>query len=529
MAQTKGIYLEYFPCNTLILQYIDYNFSVLDANENTLKSEDKSRESFVGQKIDDLVSNIKEIGFYDELLEVYETGMPKDFYLPFYEENKLLKCHNGTIQQLPDKTLLLCYENIDNSKDLALQESLEKFQKLSNNSLFGVFMYKEHYTYANEAFLQMTGYSFEELQTMKPWELGDLASQKLLKKSIEKRLAGEIFSSTYEQAKLRRKDGKELCIRLSVETVYYEGGYGGMGCIVDISDVVEKENKLRLLAQALEQTDNMLMISDVEGNINYVNDILASTFEYTQEELLGAKTNIFKSGRYDKSFYRQLWNTILSGENYHNQIVNKTKSGKLIDVELNITPIAMHGKLEYFVATSVDITEQIKKQKRLQDLATKDSLTKISNRYAIGKYIHEQILAYKRYHKPFALIMFDIDRFKMFNDTYGHYVGDLVLIDVAKEVSKNLRPLDRFGRWGGEEFMVMLSDTKEEEAVITAQKIRKLIENLSINGRYKVTVSLGVCVFNGDERRLDLLERVDKALYEAKESGRNRVVLKKSL
>jgi len=528
-VQTEGIGLEYFPYNAIILEYYKHSFRVIDTNERTLQSEGISRENFIGKKIDDLVENLTEIGFYKDLLSVYNTGERKDLYLPFYQKNKLTKYHKGTIQRLPNKTLLLAYKDIDNSQDLKLQESLEKFEKISNNSLFGVFMFKETYTYANEAFLKMTGYSFEELQTMRPWELANPSAHKELKKNIQRRLSGEIFLSTYEKVQLHTKDGRDLCIKLSVESVYYEGGYGGIGTVVDISDVIEKKHKLRLLAQALEQTDNMLMISDVNGYITYVNDILATTFEYTKEELLGAKTNIFKSGRYENSFYEDLWNTILAGENYHNKIVNKTKSGKFIDVELNITPIYANGKVESFVATSKDITEETSTQKRLHELATKDALTKISNRYAISKYIHEQVISFNRNHSPFALIMFDIDRFKIFNDTYGHYVGDLVLIDVCQEISKNLRPLDRFGRWGGEEFMIMLPDTKEEEALLAAQKIRKLIENISINGNYHVTISAGVCVYRGDETRLELLNRVDKALYEAKESGRNRVVLKKSL
>ncbi len=527
--QTEGISLEYFPSNAIILEYQESTFIVVDTNERTLQRECVSRENFVGKKIDDLVENLVEIGFYKDLLSVYNTGVTKDLYLPFYQKNKLTKYHKGTIQRLQNKTLLLAYEDIDNSQDLELQESLEKFEKISNNSLFGVFMYKEYYTYANEAFLKMTGYSFEELQTMKPWELAIPSAHKQLKKNIQRRLAGEMFSSTYEKVQLRTKNGEDLCIRLSVESVYYEGSYGGIGTVVDISDVIEKEHKLHLLAQALEQTDNMLMISDIDGKITYVNDILASTFEYSKEELLGAKTNTFKSGRHNNHFYEELWSTILSGENYHGKIVNKTKSGKFIDIELNITPISSNGKVESFVATSKDITEETTTHKRLHELATKDALTKISNRYAISKYIHEQVISYNRNHSPFALIMFDIDRFKIFNDTYGHYVGDLVLIDVCKEVSKNLRPLDRFGRWGGEEFMIMLPDTKEQEAFMAAQKIRKLIENLSINGHYNVTISVGVGVYRGNETKLEFLERVDKALYEAKEGGRNGVVLKKSL
>jgi diguanylate cyclase (GGDEF)-like protein/PAS domain S-box-containing protein len=529
VVETRGIGLEYFPYNAIILEFNNNSFKVLDANTKTWQSENLLREDFVGKQIEDLFENLRETDLYKNFLSVYQTGKEKEFYLPFYTKNKLTKYHQGTIQRLEDKTLLLAYKNIDNSQDIILQESLEKFKKISNNSLFGIFMYKEHYTYANEAFMKMTGYSFKELQSMQPWELANPSSHEHLKKNIQRRLSGEVFSSTYNKVKLRAKDGRDLCIKLAVETIYSDGEYAGLGTVVDISDVIEKENKLRLLAQALEQTDNMLMISDKEGNITYLNDILASTFGYKKEELIGAKTSIFKSGQHSRDFYEDLWDTILSGKNYNNKLLNKTKDGKLIDVELSITPIYTGEKIEHFVATSKDISEETYTQKRLQELATKDSLTKISNRYAIGKYIYEQISAYSRNHQPFALIMFDIDNFKIFNDTYGHYVGDLVLIEVCRDISANLRPLDRFGRWGGEEFMIMLPNTKEQEALSTAQKIRKLVENLSINGHYKVTISAGVCVYNGNETRLQILDRVDKALYEAKESGRNKVVLKKSL
>lgn len=299
------------------------------------------------------------------------------------------------------------------------------------------------------------------------------------------------------------------------------------GTINDISDIVEKENKVKLLAQALEQSDSMVFITDNNGIIKYVNDSLVQHSGYSREDLIGSKTNIFKSGQHKREFYEELWNTILAGKNYNSIIINKKKNGEIYYVDTSITPIDdEYTKEKNFVVSAKDVTIQMKLEQKLENLATTDSLTQVYNRYKINAEIDVHIARAKRSNTPFSLLMFDIDHFKTINDTYGHYVGDVVLKDLTRIIEKNIRQIDSFGRWGGEEFMLVLENTNKEEAVKVAQKIRRVVEETPMAGHYNITISVGVSQYRISEQKSTLLERVDQALYEAKEGGRNQVVYK---
>lgn len=155
----------------------------------------------------------------------------------------------------------------------------------------------------------------------------------------------------------------------------------------------------------------------------------------------------------------------------------------------------------------------------MQNIALIDSLTKIYNRYAFFE------KAKKHKNRQFSLIMFDLDHFKNINDSFGHNVGDIVLYEVCRVIENRLRDYDVFARIGGEEFMILLPNTSIEFATLIANRIKIDIENHDFIEVPKVTISLGVVESNKDLSLDDLLQNVDKALYQAKENGRNQVVV----
>ncbi len=279
-----------------------------------------------------------------------------------------------------------------------------------------------------------------------------------------------------------------------------------------------------LLAKALEQADDMVLITDANGIIEYVNDSVTHKSGYAKSELIGNKTNIFKSGKHTDAFYKNLWDTVLAGKNYRNVIIDKTKDGKLYYADLKITPLLDENKkVQNFVATSTDITKRIELEQQLKKLATIDGLTEIYNRYKIDMSIDVQISRYKRCKEPFSLLMLDIDHFKNINDTHGHNVGDKVLKRLCRLISNNIRKTDKIGRWGGEEFIIILENTKEEEAFLIAEKFRKMVCEHKLEDKYSITVSIGVAQYEELESKEDLIKKVDEALYRAKEKGRNQV------
>ncbi|BAF69664.1 sensor domain-containing diguanylate cyclase [Nitratiruptor sp. SB155-2] len=161
----------------------------------------------------------------------------------------------------------------------------------------------------------------------------------------------------------------------------------------------------------------------------------------------------------------------------------------------------------------------------LREMALKDALTGLYNRYKMIEDIEHQIARYKRYKEPFCLIMLDIDHFKQINDTYGHDIGDKVLKESAKILHTVIRSSDVAARWGGEEFMILCPNTHLKEGVAIANRLKDAFEKHNFGIDRRVTVSAGVVEYrNENEDMKTVLKRVDERLYQAKRAGRNRVV-----
>ena len=173
-----------------------------------------------------------------------------------------------------------------------------------------------------------------------------------------------------------------------------------------------------------------------------------------------------------------------------------------------------------------EITKELEHIKVLKDKASRDSLTKLFNRGKFDDVLTQEISLANTAQTPLSVIFLDIDHFKAVNDTYGHNIGDSVLVELAKVLTETTRNGDFIARWGGEEFIITLQSTTVLRASVIAEKIRENVEqyNFLIGGNQ--TISLGVSEYIFNESKESLLKRVDNALYEAKDKGRNRVVIK---
>lgn len=180
---------------------------------------------------------------------------------------------------------------------------------------------------------------------------------------------------------------------------------------------------------------------------------------------------------------------------------------------------------EALVALNILKGELEEKNTELQRIATTDHLTGLSNRGRVEECLHWEVNRSDRFKHPFGMILFDIDRFKEVNDTYGHQVGDDVLIEIAGVVEGSIREIDICGRWGGEEFLIICPETDESGTLRLAENLRKVIENHSFPVVGKKTASFGVTAFRHGDGVDEMIRRADAALYQAKESGRNQVVL----
>ncbi len=187
--------------------------------------------------------------------------------------------------------------------------------------------------------------------------------------------------------------------------------------------------------------------------------------------------------------------------------------------------IYLFGK-ERWIRDRVEMEKRLQLQELAQDLrfqATTDPLTGLSNRLKFDQALAHEMLRSERYDTPLSLVLYDIDHFKEVNDTYGHQIGDKVLIELSRTVSNRIRSTDLLTRWGGEEFILLLPGSNGQMAYQAAEKLRSDIAQLKLNEVGTVTCSFGVIEYAAGDSAETLIARADKALYRAKMNGRNRV------
>jgi len=277
----------------------------------------------------------------------------------------------------------------------------------------------------------------------------------------------------------------------------------------------------------LDSSTNIIIIND-RKNIVDVNDAFFKYFEeYTSLE------DFKKTHRCICDFFEEekgYLKSNMDGVHWINYLLEKENESNIIKVKINaqeyyfkVSASTIVYNLDLFSVVLSDITEQEKYKKSLEKLTITDPLTKIGNRRHYEQKIEEEIQRANRYKRSLSLLMFDIDYFKKVNDTYGHDIGDVVLREYTSLVKSLVRNEDIFCRVGGEEFMLILPDTDMKSSYIIAEKLRKAIVGFECEVR--VTMSFGLVGHQKDEKSDDIYTRVDSALYEAKNSGRNKVIV----
>ncbi|MDD2895918.1 MAG: diguanylate cyclase [Aliarcobacter sp.] len=260
-----------------------------------------------------------------------------------------------------------------------------------------------------------------------------------------------------------------------------------------------------------------------DSTIISVSSAFVESSGYSKDELIGQKMNIINYPDKEKNFFKELWDSILNGKTWNSEIKNKRKDGEAYWLEQRIIPtLNEDNEIETFVTLGVDITAK----KQLEELASIDKLTGLYNRRMIDEFINIEVETHKR--NPYdglSVIMIDIDYFKKVNDTYGHQTGDMVLIQTAKLMMENSRKSDIKGRFGGEEFIIICPQTTAESALRLAEKIRIAIESFKFEEVGYKTISLGISTFEDNDTVESLIKKADTALYEAKNSGRNKSVI----
>ncbi|QOY50980.1 diguanylate cyclase [Candidatus Sulfurimonas baltica] len=304
----------------------------------------------------------------------------------------------------------------------------------------------------------------------------------------------------------------------------------------EIKEVEQTNEDLEManekIVEFLDIVDKNVITSttDLEGNILSVSQAFCDISGYSKDELIGMNHNIVRHPDQSIKIYNVLWKTINSGKVWNGELLNRKKDGSGYWVAATVTPqFDSDGTLHCFTAVRQDITDK----KNIEILSITDSLTNLYNRRYFNTTIEKEISRAKRDGKYLGFLMMDIDHFKLYNDTYGHQKGDIVLQEIGKVLTEYTQRASDFSfRLGGEEFGILFSGLNESDSLEFAQNVLKAIEDLKIEHKRNtaskyVTASAGL-IIRKNEILLNCEETyllADKLLYKAKEKGRNRVEL----
>ena len=341
-----------------------------------------------------------------------------------------------------------------------------------------------------------------------------------------------------------RPDQTEFWGHLTGKRFYDANGEerGLIGVMADITERKLAEEKLHLDASVFTHALEGIMITGADGTIIDVNAAFSRITGYSHDDLLGKNPRSLSSGRQGKEFYAKLWADLTDKGHWYGEVWNRRKTGEVYAEMLTISAVRdAQGKTRQYVALFSDITERKQMEDQVRQLAFYDPLTQLPNRRLLNDRLGQSMASSKRSACYGAVMVLDLDNFKSLNDTHGHLVGDMLLIEAARRLSACVRDVDTVARFGGDEFVVMLSNLSPDKAESTtqagsvAEKIRVALAApylLTVRNEgetetqveHQCTASIGVVLFfNHEASQDDIIKWADTAMYQAKDEGRNRV------
>jgi len=287
------------------------------------------------------------------------------------------------------------------------------------------------------------------------------------------------------------------------------------------------ESRLRLFDAALNAVASGIVITDVASAIEWANPAFTEITGYEMSEVVGRDPGeVLNSGKQDGRFYQGMWQTILAGQVWTGELVNRRKNGSIFDAALTISPVTGgDGHIHHFVSVMQDISARKATDERVQHLAHHDQLTDLPNRMLLSDRLFQSLAQVRREQGTLAVMFLDLDDFKPVNDTLGHDIGDLLLKKVALRLRGCApRDSDTVARLGGDEFVILLAQIeKAADAAVVARKILTAIKRPFLIGAHciEISTSVGIAVYpEHGEDVSRLLKNADTAMYHAKKAGR---------
>ncbi len=514
-------------------------------NDSVCRDTGYSREELMGmnnrQYTDE--ENLKKV--FQAFNKVYKTGKPlKEFGWYITRKDGSKRYIEGSVSLLKNSSgkptgFRGIVHDITGSKKVEekLINSEEKFRTLAESSAFAIMMHQgDHWIYANRAAEEISGYTEAELCGMHFWDIAHPDYKDLIKERGFSRQQGKALPRAYE-FKIITKDGTEKWVSLSGNAIRYENKPTALISVTDITErkiteaaLKESEDKFRTI---FENSSSAMAIIEKDTTISMVNkeycriglfeekDVIGKSWtkqippedlkrleEYNRKRLINPND---VPGSYEFSFYR--------------------KDGAIRN---GLISVAVLPNTQRIVASFIDITERkqaekelLESEQRYRDLSIIDDLTQLYNSRHFKTELEKEVERSNRYGHPLTLLLLDLDKFKDFNDTYGHVQGDYVLSRLGHAIKRSLREIDSAYRYGGEEFTIILPMTTSEEGIVTAKRIQREFrkENFSlVKGKeVHMTVSIGLAQYKPKEEIKTYVHRVDQFMYKVKKHGRGKI------
>ena len=384
----------------------------------------------------------------------------------------------------------------------------------------------------NQAYVELVGLKKEHLLEKTLHEISffkDGDQQKQFEQAVK---GGEKPQSISLELKLM--DGSLYHGLFSSAIIWIENKKYILSVIKNITELKELEKKLReseemhrLLA---DNASDVIWTMDLTGQFSYVSPSVEKLRGYTVDEVMTQSKEALlcpsslihlEKGLEDAIYYVQ---NNLPFKIFRADVEQPCKDGTTVWTDLTVSGIYdKENRFLGMLGVSRDITERKMMEDEIRRLTEVDGLTQLYNRFKLDAVLKDAFEKAQMNHTTFAIVILDVDNFKHVNDTYGHLKGDEVLKEIAEIIKRCIRIKDTVGRWGGEEFMVIMPDANVDEGVRYAEKMRLEISKTVFQGVGKLTASFGVAAYEESVNEAELISRADNAMYKAKDSGKNRV------
>jgi diguanylate cyclase (GGDEF)-like protein/PAS domain S-box-containing protein len=412
-----------------------------------------------------------------------------------------------------------------------IREKERKYKALFETANDGIFLLDPNgFIDCNQRGADMYGLSKAALIDRSPEQFwprhqpdGRLSSDSYAEK-IQDALAGE--PQNFEWQSLRA-DGTPFDVEITLNRIELGDSICLQAIVRDIGKRKQVEEGRRLAASVFTSTHEGIIITDATARIVEVNEAFTRITGYHRDEVLGKNPSLLKSGHQDSGFYQAMWQTLVQTGHWSGEVWNRRKNGSVYAEHLTISAVRNgYGSVTHFVGILADITLLKEHERHLERIAHFDALTGVPNRLMLADRMAQAAAQTLRTGNLMAVCYLDLDGFKPVNDSFGHDAGDRVLIEMTLRMKEYLRGGDTIARVGGDEFVLLLLGLHRlEECEAALERILGAISRpVHIAGhRITLSASLGVTLFPEDDSDADtLLHHADLAMYQAKESGKNR-------